>query len=145
MSARRPGARDRGGEDGGALEIDVALPGRIRVRARAWIEADGEAWLGFGRVELLRRIDGTGSISAAARAMGMSYRHAWKLVDAMNRAGPAPLVAAAAGGARGGGATLTDAGKRAIALYERLDRRLQGFKKSLAAELAKDPGGTTSA
>lgn len=118
--------------------MDVALSGGLRVKARAWIEAEGEGWLGFGRVRLLRAVDEAGSISAAARAVGMSYRHAWDEIEAMNRLGPSPLVERAVGGRGGGGARLTEAGRAAIALFERLDRRLQTFKRGLAAELARE-------
>src|SRR5256885_17022839 len=64
------------------------------------------AALGPGKAELIERIGETGSISAAARAMGMSYRRAWQLVEALNRDFRGPGVATAIGGARGGGARL---------------------------------------
>jgi molybdate transport system regulatory protein len=75
--------------------------------------------LGPGKAELLRRIAETGSITAAAKAMGMSYRRAWLLVDTMNRCFRAPLVAARPG--RGsGGARVTRDGERILDLYEAL-------------------------
>src|SRR6476619_5239667 len=66
--------------------------------------------MGPGKADLLRAIEQTGSISAAARALGMSYRRAWLLVDTMNQCFRAPLVEAEAGGKRGGGARLTRVG-----------------------------------
>lgn len=75
---------------------------------------------GPGKGELLARIDETGSIAAAGRAMGMSYKRAWALVEAMNAAFRSPLVASARGGAGGGGAHLTDEGKAVLAAYRDL-------------------------
>ncbi len=73
--------------------------------------------LGPGKAELLERIRETGSISAAGRAMGMSYKRAWGLVDEMNAAFQSPLVQSARGGAGGGGATLTEAGLTVLLAY----------------------------
>ena len=68
------------------------------------IDFDGERSIGPGKIKLLELIDALGSISAAGRRMGMSYRRAWLLVDALNRCFREPLVASHAGGAHGGGA-----------------------------------------
>ncbi len=73
--------------------------------------------LGPGKAELLARIRETGSISAAGRAMGMSYKRAWSLVEEMNAAFRVPLVVSARGGAGGGGASLTDAGVVVLEAY----------------------------
>lgn len=75
------------------------------------------AMLGPGKAELLEGIRETGSISAAGRAMQMSYKRAWSLVEEMNAAFADPLVASARGGVGGGGATLTPAGHRVLQLY----------------------------
>ena len=88
-----------------------------KLRGRVWIEGNEGTFLGYGRAVLLERIRDHGSISAAARSMKMSYRHAWKLVDSMNRQGKTALVATSTGGSKGGGAQLTDAGHRAIACF----------------------------
>jgi len=76
--------------------------------------------LGPGKIELLRGIKESGSISAAGRRIGMSYKRAWQLVDALNRHFKAPLVSANRGGARGGGATLTALGESVLTTYEAL-------------------------
>jgi len=68
------------------------------------LDVGGRATLGPGKARLLELIGETGSISAAGRAMGMSYRRAWTLVDSLNASFAAPLVAARPGGAGGGGA-----------------------------------------
>jgi molybdate transport system regulatory protein len=78
--------------------------------------------LGPGKAELLCAIDETGSISAAARRMGMSYRRAWLLVRTMNECFRAPLVEAVKGGNDGGGAQLTKTGRNVLAEYETVVR-----------------------
>ncbi|MBI4300062.1 MAG: LysR family transcriptional regulator [Chloroflexi bacterium] len=120
-----------------AANIGLPLEGDVSVHARAWIEAGARTYLGYGRVVLLERIDEHGSISAAARSMGMSYRHAWDLVESMNHLGGVPLVQTATGGSGGGGARLTEAGRAAVRLFRRLDGKLQEFRQEIAAELAE--------
>ena len=75
---------------------------------------------GPGKGELLARIAETGSIAAAGRAMGMSYKRAWALVEEMNAAFRAPLVLSARGGAGGGGAVLSADGHAVLAAYRDL-------------------------
>ncbi|MDZ4311632.1 MAG: LysR family transcriptional regulator [Cypionkella sp.] len=77
----------------------------------------GEMKLGPGKVQLLEHIRDTGSISAAGRAMQMSYKRAWMLVEEMNAAFIDPVVESARGGANGGGATVTAIGLAVIAAY----------------------------
>ena len=76
--------------------------------------------MGPGKADLLDAIERTGSISAAARDMGMSYRRAWLLVDAMNRCFAQPLVSTSPGGGKQAGAVITDAGKDIRAAYRAL-------------------------
>lgn len=89
--------------------------------------------IGPGKAELLEHIDQTGSISAAARAMGMSYRRAWQLVEAMNRDFAGPLVSTATGGKRGGGAALTPLGGKALAKFRALEARAS---RAIAGDIA---------
>lgn len=96
-------------------------------RGRVWIERDGETFLGFGRVVLLEKIRDLGSISKAAAAMKMSYKHAWDLVDSMNRQARQPLVVTSKGGRGGGGAQLTANGEAAIDEFKQLHARLTAF------------------
>src|SRR5512140_2129613 len=70
--------------------------------------------MGPGKADLLRAIDETGSISAAARQMEMSYRRAWLLVDTMNQAFKSPVVVTLTGGKAGGGAAVTEFGKEVL-------------------------------
>jgi molybdate transport system regulatory protein len=85
--------------------------------------------MGSGRVKLLEQIDKLGSISAAARSMKLAYRNAWLWVEAMNRLAPSPLVEKATGGAHGGYARLTDAGRRIIKDYREKRARVREILK----------------
>ncbi|WP_103171947.1 winged helix-turn-helix domain-containing protein [Paracoccus sp. SY] len=93
---------------------------RIKLR----LEYDAPLVLGPGKAQLLRLIGQHGSISAAGRQMGMSYKRAWSLVEEMNAAFVAPLVDSSRGGAGGGGATVTPTGLAVLRHYESLERLL---------------------
>jgi molybdate transport system regulatory protein len=80
-----------------------------------------ESAIGPGKADLLEAIQRTGSISAAARDMGMSYKRAWDLVDTMNRCFVEPLVVTATGGSHGGGAKVTDFGLNVLHRYHELE------------------------
>ncbi|HCH56450.1 MAG TPA: LysR family transcriptional regulator [Rhodospirillaceae bacterium] len=82
-----------------------------------------EIAIGPGKAELLRLIEEMGSISAAAREMGMSYRRAWTLVETMNGAFREPVVEAAIGGRGGGGAQVTDFGREALNRYRAMEEK----------------------
>jgi molybdate transport system regulatory protein len=87
------------------------------------VQFDQGAAFGPGRAALLEGIRDLGSIAAAGRAMGMSYRRAWLLVDATAKEFGGPVVAANPGGAHGGGAGLTERGVQVLALYRRLQAK----------------------
>src|SRR5205085_2285509 len=89
-------------------------------RVRVSIVFESGARIGPGKVTLLESIRDTGSISAAAREMGMSYKRAWLLLDSMNQAFMEPVVTAAPGGAGGGGAILTPFGAEVLERYRRI-------------------------
>jgi molybdate transport system regulatory protein len=86
--------------------------------------------MGPGKAAMLEAVADTGSISAAARALGMSYRRAWLLVDTMNRCFAAPLVETTAGA----GARVTDRGAAALADYRALVERVEGVAAGAALE-----------
>jgi molybdate transport system regulatory protein len=86
------------------------------------IDFDGDRQVGPGKIRLLELIDSTGSISAAGRQMGMSYRRAWLLVDNLNHCFREPLVAAQVGGVKGGGALLTPFGRGVVDHYRAIER-----------------------
>jgi molybdate transport system regulatory protein len=99
-------------------------------RVKLTVILESGARIGPGKAALLDSVRATGSIAAAARAMGMDYKRAWLLVDSLNRAFGAPVVERTAGGPRGGGAVLTVLGEDLLARYRRLE--------AAAAELAAD-------
>jgi molybdate transport system regulatory protein len=107
----------------------------LQVRAKAWITAGGETFLAYGRIELLEKIRESGSISAAARSIGMSYRRAWWHIETMNRLAKTPVVETAVGGKGGGGTRLTPEGEEAVRLYRELDRRAKAFEDEIREEL----------
>lgn len=88
-------------------------------RLRVVIEPD--VAIGPGKADLLEAIRDTGSISAAGRKLGMSYRRAWLLVDELNQHLGAPVVAAVTGGAKGGGAALTRTGEEVLTRYRAME------------------------
>jgi molybdate transport system regulatory protein len=87
------------------------------------IDFDREGRLGPGKVALLERIASEGSISAAGRAMNMSYKRAWELVAEINQSFTEPLVCAKTGGKTGGGAVLTARGVELIRHYRAIERK----------------------
>jgi molybdate transport system regulatory protein len=93
------------------------------LKLKAQILVDGEIALGPGKADLLEAIAAHGSISAAARALGLSYRRAWLMVDAMNRLFADPPVQTLRGGS--GGASLTQAGKALLADYRALQQAME--------------------
>ncbi len=93
------------------IRIDVLPRGRI----------------GPGKIGLLEEIRRTGSISAAGRALGMSYRRAWSLVDELNRLFDGPVVTTQLGGSQGGGASLTPLGEDLVARFRALEREAQAL------------------
>ncbi len=92
--------------------------GQLKLKAQLLV--GDEIALGPGKADLLQAIVETGSISAAARAMGLSYRRAWLMVDAMNRLFRQPLVETVRGGR--GGATLTPEGQAVLGDYRSLEK-----------------------
>jgi molybdate transport system regulatory protein len=90
--------------------------------------------IGPGRAELLERIGQSGSISAAARAMDMSYRRAWQLVESINESFAEPLVVTETGGKRGGGARLTPAGRVVIERFRKMEAKAAG---AIAGDIEK--------
>ena len=81
----------------------------------------GRPAFGPGKAALIERIESTGSISSAARALGMSYRRAWQLVEALNQSFAKPVVVTAIGGNRGGGAVVTAFGKHLVKSYRAME------------------------
>jgi molybdate transport system regulatory protein len=91
----------------------------FRMRIRVYT---GERMLGPGKMQLLEFINATGSLSEAAKEMGMSYMRAWNLVQDMNKDPKRPMIEMSRGGSGGGNATVTAFGKKVLALYIEMDR-----------------------
>ena len=116
-----------------------------RPRLRIRIVFGTTEMIGPGKAELLERIDRCGSIAAAGREMGMSYKRAWQLIGTLNAMFREPLVDSTRGGPGGGGAVLTEAGRNVLRLYRAVEAeaaqagaaRLQ----ELQAILKDIPGG----
>ena len=94
---------------------------KTAVRLRLRIDVNHEAAIGPGKIALLDAIIETGSISAAARKLGMSYRRAWLLIEDINGRLRTPAVTRAKGGTHGGSSELTDAGRKLVELYRKLE------------------------
>ena len=94
------------------------------LKLKAQILCGDEFGMGPGKADLLEAIDREGSISGAGRALGMSYRRTWLLVDTMNRCWAERLVDATAGGGKASGARLTATGRRVLAAYRALEASL---------------------
>jgi molybdate transport system regulatory protein len=120
-----------------------ALPSRsVPARAEAHrlsirIDLANGARIGPGKVRLLEEIARSGSISAAGRALKMSYRRAWELVEDLNRNLGANVVATAAGGSGGGGARLTEAGAMLVAQYRAIEASTTQAAATHLAEIAR--------
>jgi molybdate transport system regulatory protein len=113
-----------------SIRIDLATGGRI----------------GPGKIALLEAIQSTGSISAAARRIGMSYRRAWLLVEEINRTLRKPAVEAETGGRQGGGAVVTRTGERIIKLYRGIEEQAQaaagGQSRAIGKLIRHDKAGS---
>ncbi len=121
-----------------------AAPSRatsVNVGGELWLSVGEVAFLGEGRIGLLEQIGERGSITQAAKAAGISYKAAWDAVDAMNNLAPAPVVATATGGRGGGGARLTDEGRRLIAAYRTISAEYRRFLESVNATLGDPEAG----
>ncbi len=94
--------------------------------------------LGPGKVLLLEAVDEHGSISAAGRAIGMSYKRAWDLIDEMNQIFVEPVVESKSGGKQGGGAVLTALGHRIVTTYRKMEEQAAQANKAAIAKLLKD-------
>lgn len=101
------------------------MPGKkslkTQVDGRIWLSVDGKPLMGRGRVELLKGIRETGSISRAAKAMKMSYKAAWDAIDAINNACGCEIVQSRPGGTRGGGSSLTPEGERLLSRFDEIE------------------------
>ena len=125
----------------------AALMSESRLTVR--VDFGSSRSIGPGKISLLEAIDRTGSISQAGRALGMSYRRAWLLIDDMNRCFLHPVIQARPGGSQGGGAALTEFGAGLVCDYRAIEKaavaaarqRLRGLEAALQMQ---SPAGTAS-
>lgn len=104
--------------------MDPSAPKRHAVLMRPRVDLGGTVVIGPGKIDLLRHVAEGQSISAAARAMGLTYKRAWLLIDTLNRGFGKPVVEAVSGGKGGGGAHLTPLGEALVARYGALEVKL---------------------
>ncbi len=93
----------------------------MELNFKIWVTHGGEMVFGKGRAQLLEAVERSGSISEAARALGLSYRHAWSMISASEKRLGCALVERSRGGRGGGKARVTDCGRRLLACYRRAE------------------------
>ncbi len=123
--------------------------GGTTLKIKAQVIADGVIAIGPGKAQLLAEIARTGSIAAAGRAVGTSYRRTRDMVDILNTGWGAPLIETAKGGASGGGSRLTDHGRAVLEAYRQLEIAVQEAGRAHAGHLIAlmngvDPDGAQS-
>jgi molybdate transport system regulatory protein len=101
--------------------------GSFTINGSLWMAKSGERFFGPGPVELMEKIDETGSINQAAKKMKMSYKKAWVIVNNLNTMMAHPLVITATGGEKGGGSSITDEARQMIAWHRQLRQRFHKF------------------
>jgi molybdate transport system regulatory protein len=99
----------------------------FQIKSRFWVDSPKGTYLGEGRIRLLQQIQVTGSISAAAKALGISYNKAWKMVDVMNAASEQPVVQRLTGGKKGGGTVVTPHGVKAIEKFNAFKKQCNAY------------------
>ena len=104
----------------------------IEIDGELWFNRNGKSYLGGKRIALLEQIDTTGSLSKAAKAVGLSYKSAWDAIDSVNNLSGAPLVISSVGGKGGGGAQLTSFGQQIVHTWRRMQTEYERFLARLA-------------
>lgn len=107
----------------------------LKLNGRIWVETAGGPTLGPGRIELLERIQQSGSIRQAAMQMGMSYRQAWQLIEHMNTNLKAPVVVSHRGGKGGGYAEVTPTGLEVIQQFKLLYQKFHEFLAQTSTDI----------
>lgn len=110
----------------------------MKIDGRFWLTKEGQSFLGSGRVELLKLIDKTGSINAAAKEMKMSYKAAWERINGMNALADQPLIERTTGGKGGGGTVLTAYARELITTFHRFNELHRQFIDRFS-EAGNDP------
>lgn len=113
----------------------MTTPPAPRLKVKAQILVDGEIAIGPGKADLLEAVERTGSISAAGRDLGISYRRTRDMIDVLNRHWGGAVIETAKGGTAHGGSVLTERGRQVLAAYRRLDAEMQRAAELHAAAL----------
>jgi molybdate transport system regulatory protein len=108
----------------------MAADQQLKLTGRIWLETEEGPVLGAGRVELLERIQQSGSLRQAALQMKMSYKQAWDMIKHMNEQLGSPVIVAQRGGKGGGNTVVTEKGLKAIALFHACQKLFQEFLQS---------------
>jgi len=98
-----------------------------KIKSRIWIESNNNVLLGQGRVQLLKAINETGSLSKAAKSLNISYKKAWTLLDSVNKSAKYSVTVNSVGGKGGGGAKLTAYGKSLIDVFDEINKNCWAF------------------
>ena len=112
-----------------------AKPAALAVHGGLWLDRKGQKYVGADRIALLESIDRLGSITAAAKDVGLSYKAAWDSVDAMNNVADKPLLIRATGGQHGGGSHLTEHGRQLVRLYRVLEAGYQQLLQQMQSQV----------
>ncbi|AXT53586.1 LysR family transcriptional regulator [Aquimarina sp. BL5] len=105
------------------------------IKSRIWIEGEEGVFLGEGRIKVLKAIMVEGSLSKAAKSLGMSYKKAWNLVDSINKNASAPVIITNTGGSGGGGTEITAYGVKMITAFENINKNCWDFLDQQLKEL----------
>jgi molybdate transport system regulatory protein len=109
----------------------------VRAVLRFRLDFPNGASIGPGKIDLLKAIEASGSLTQAAKSIKLSYRRAWLLVKDLNDAFTRPVILATTGGKTGGGAEITAFGKRLVEVYEAADRQFQNYASANLKELSR--------
>jgi len=101
--------------------------GKMQVKSKIWLEQGGELCFGAGRARILRAVEKTGSLSRAAKALGLSYRHAWSQIRAAEQRLRRPLLVRTRGGTKRGGAELTPYARELMQTFEEMEGDVSRF------------------
>ncbi len=104
---------------------------KYQIKYKVWLEKDGDIIMGMGRDQLLREIEKQGSIAGAARKLGLSYKKAWEYIKNMEKRIGKKLVETKKGGAKGGGATLTETARELLKEFEAVVNEIENTKRKL--------------
>lgn len=107
----------------------------IEVEAQIAIKRNGIAFLNPTKIKLLNEIVRNGSLSAAAKTLKVSYQHAWTMINEMNQTAPQPLVVKQRGGNNGGGAELSEYGKRIVKEYQIINETVDRMVGQINVEI----------